>query len=121
MILLELLRQEILHITTQGPLERADFEKIATVMDPIITSAGKVTGLMITVKVFPGWRNFAAFSAHLKFIARHHRRVERIAVVTDGRLLTIVPRIASYLVHPDIRAFGVGQAAAALLWLETGR
>jgi len=121
MIQLETLRQDILGITPQGRLERSDFEKIAAAAEPIIASKGKLRGLMISMGSFPGWRNVAALSAHLKFIARHQRRIERIAVVTDRRLQNIVPRMAGFLLHPDIRVFGAGQAAVALSWLETGR
>jgi tRNA U38,U39,U40 pseudouridine synthase TruA len=122
MILLEPLRnQNILVITPQGPLEKADFDTIAKEVDPVIASKGKVSGLMINMKSFPGWRNFAAFAAHLKFVADHHRGIERIAVVTNGRLLKIIPRIAGYFVHPEIRLFGLNQKEQALSWLETGR
>jgi hypothetical protein len=122
MILLEPLRdQDILVITTQGPLEQADFETIAKKVDPVIISKGKVTGLMINMKSFPGWRNFTAFAAHLKFVKDHHRGIERIAVVTDSGLLKIIPGIAGYFVHPKIRVFGFKQKKQALSWLETGR
>jgi hypothetical protein len=122
MILLEPLRdQDILVITPQGPLEQADFETIAKKVDPVIISKGKVTGLMINMKSFPGWRNYAAFAAHVKFVADHHRGIERIAVVTDSGLLKIIPRIAGYFVYPEIRVFGFKQEEQALSWLETGR
>ncbi|RCW78518.1 STAS/SEC14 domain-containing protein [Phyllobacterium bourgognense] len=122
MILLEPLRdQNILVITPQGPLEQADFETIAKAVDPVIISKGKVTGLMIRMKSFPGWRNFAAFAAHLKFVAHHHRSIECIAVVTSGGLLKIISGIAGYFVHPKIRLFGFNQREQALSWLETGR
>ena len=122
MILLEHLReQNILIITPQGPLEEADFQAIAKEVDPAIISKGKVAGLMINMKSFPGWRNFTAFRAHLRFVANHQRAIERIAVVTNSRFLKIIPGIAGYFVHPEIRLFGFEQKEQALSWLETGR
>lgn len=122
MILLEPLRdQNSLVIAPQGPLGQADFETIAKAVDPVIISKGKVTGLMIRMKSFPGWRNFAAFAAHLKFVTHHHRGIERIAVVTSSGLLKIIPGMAGYFVHPEIRLFGFNQREQALSWLETGR
>ena len=122
MILLEPLRDKnILIITPQGPLEGADFRVIAKAVDPVVISKGKVTGLMIKVKSFPGWRNLTAFLAHLRFVAGYHRRIERIAVVTSSRILKVIPGIAGYLVHPEIRSFGLNQEEQALSWLETGR
>ena len=118
MIFLEPLRdQNILVITPQGPLEQADFETIAKEVGSVMVSKGKVTGLMINIKSFPGWRNFSAFAAHLKFVAHHHREIERIAVVTNSRLLKIIPRLAGYFVHPEIRLFSFEQKEQALSWL----
>lgn len=122
MILLEPLHDKnILVITPQGPLEQADFDKIAKEVDPAIASMGKVSGLMIHMRSFPGWRNYPAFAAHLKFVANHHRAIERIAVVTDSSLLKVLPQVAGYFVHPEIRHFGLDQKEQALSWLETGR
>lgn len=42
---------------------------------------------MIDIPSFPGWGSFGAFVSHLKFVIDHHRHIERIAVVTDNRLL----------------------------------
>ncbi|MGO4440654.1 STAS/SEC14 domain-containing protein [Rhizobium sp. RAF56] len=122
MILLEPLRDKnVVIVTPQGPLEQADFEAIAKEIEPAIASNGKVSGLMINIKYFPGWQNLAAISAHLKFVANYNRAIERIAVVTNNSLLSIVPGIAGYFVHPQIRLFDSGQTEQALSWLETGR
>ncbi|MDQ0318476.1 tRNA U38,U39,U40 pseudouridine synthase TruA [Pararhizobium capsulatum DSM 1112] len=104
MVLLEPLREKnILIVAPQGPLGQADFETIAKAVDACQTSEGKVAGLMITIGLFPGWQSFSAFTAHLKFVARHHRRIHRIAVVTNSALLKIVPGIAGVFLHPEIR------------------
>jgi len=60
-------------------------------------------------------------TAHLKFVADHHRQIERIAAVTDSGLLRIMPRIAGLFVHPEIKHFGFAEKDQALAWLETGR
>ena len=120
MLHFELLRdRNILVVVPQGPLEKADLEQFARQMAPLIASAGKVGGVMIDAKSFPGWRNPGAFAAHLKFVADHHRQIERIAVVTDSGLLRVLPRIAARLVKPDIRSFAADKKAQALAWLET--
>ena len=88
-------------------------------MDPLIASAGSITGLMIEARSFPGWRNFGAFVSHL--VIDHHRDIERIAVVTDSGLLKALPRVVAYFVKPTIRRFAPDEKAGALAWLETGR
>jgi hypothetical protein len=122
MIHFELLRdQRILIITPDGPLEKADFERLAKEVDPFIVSKGKLVGLMIYSKSFPGWDSFGAFVSHLKFIADHHRHIERIAAVTENGFLKIVPRIADHFVQATIRHFDFDEKDEALAWLETGR
>jgi SpoIIAA-like len=122
MIHFELLRdRNILIIIPDGPLEKTDFEQLARAIDPLIASRGKLAGVMIRAKSFPGWRSFDAFAAHLKFIADHHRQIKRIAVVTDSAFLKIMPRVAELFVHPKIRDFGLEERDRALVWLETGR
>lgn len=122
MIHFELLRdRNILVIIPDGPLEKADFERLARAVDPFIASKGKPAGVMIYTRSFPGWRSFGAFVSHLKFVIDHHRRIERIAAVTDSRFLKIMPRIASHFVQAKIKHFDFEEKDQALAWLETGR
>ena len=65
MLNFELNRAEsILILKPIGPLESADFEKLAREVDPYIIEKGILNGLMIYAKSFPGWNNFAAFLSH---------------------------------------------------------
>jgi hypothetical protein len=122
MIRFELLRdRRILLITPDGPLQTADFEQLANEIDPFIAANGKLVGVMIDAKSFPGWDSFGALVSHLKFVADHHRQIERIAAVTDSGFLKIVPRIASHFVQASIRHFDVSEKDRALAWLETGQ
>src|SRR5262245_38870475 len=106
MIKFELIRnQNILIITPEGPLEKADFEQLAKKMDPLIASKGRLTGLMIYTKSFPGWRNFAAFVSHLRFVVDHHRWIERIAAATNSKLVRIMVPVAGLFVHPKCKHF----------------
>jgi len=56
MIKFELLRDRaILILSPDGPLEKADFERLAQEIDPFIAANGKLTGLLICANAFPGW------------------------------------------------------------------
>ena len=72
---------------------------------------------MIDAESFPGWANFAALVAHLRFVRDHHRKIERIAAVSDSTVLTVAPKIASHFVQADLRHFSHDQREAALAWL----
>lgn len=100
-------------------LSAEDFREIARVIDPYICENGKLTGLLIDAKSFPGWDSFAALIQHMKFVRDHHRNIDHVAAVTDSTFLKIVPRIADHFAHPEIRVFASGEKKKALDWLQT--
>jgi len=112
--------RNILIITADGPLEEADFKKFASEIEADGPAQKQPTRLMIRADSFPGWENFEAFVAHLKFVSEHHRQIEKIAVVTDSALLKVMPHFAGLLVHPKIRQFDLSETDAALAWLGSG-
>ena len=120
MINFELLAEDILVITPEGPLERSDFENLAKAVDPLIETKGKLTGLMIYTRSFPGWENFGAFVSHIRFVGGHHQKIERIAAVTDSGFLKILPGIAQHFVHAQVRHFNFEEKDQALRWLKSG-
>lgn len=111
----------ILIIRPQSPLEAADFQRIAQEVDPYLEANGKLHGILIDAESFPGWKNLAAVIAHLKFVRDHHRKVERIAALSDSTFLTAAPSIASHFVQADVRHFAHNQRHEALTWLRTGK
>jgi stage II sporulation SpoAA-like protein len=121
MIRFELLRDRgILILSPDGPLEKSDFERLTQEIDPFISANGKLSGLMICATAFPGWDSFAALVSHLKFVRDHHRRVGRIAAVTDSDFLKIMPHVAKHFVSAQVRHFPSDQRTEALAWLEGG-
>ena len=121
MIKHELLRERgILILRPEAALRAEDFAALAGVVDPYIEQHGGLTGLMIEARSFPGWEDFAALRSHLRFVRDHHRRIRRIAVVSDSTLLAVAPKIASLFVSPQLRTFGAASRAAALAWIEGG-
>jgi hypothetical protein len=112
--------RSILVITPYGPLQKRDFEQLAKEISPFIAANGKLAGVLIHAKSFPGWESFGALVSHLKFVADHHRQIERIAAVTDSGFLKIVPRIASHFVRAQIKHFEFEEEDRALAWLEEG-
>ena len=121
MIQHELLREKgVLIIKPDGALRAEDFAALAAAVDPYIERHGELRGLMIEAPSFPGWANFAALLSHLRFVRDHHRRIRRIAVVSDSTLLAVAPKIASHFVRAQVRTFDAADRAAALAWVEAG-
>ena len=109
----------VLVVEPKDALSADDFREIARVIDPYIRENGKLTGLLIDARSFPGWDSFGGLIQHMKFVRDHHRNIDRVAAVTDSTFLKIVPRIAEHFAHPEIRVFASGEREKALDWLQT--
>ena len=106
----------VLVLTPKGHLEAADFERLAAEVDPYLERSGQLKGLMVIAEHFPGWDDFAAFSSHLRFVRDHHKRVGRVALVTNDRLVSALPRFASRFMSAKVHVFPMDQREAALDW-----
>jgi len=110
----------VLILTPQGPLSAEDFQDLAAVVDPYIAEHGKLNGLLIYVEHFPGWENFAALLTHLRFVKNHHKKIKRIAAVTDSAIVSKLPKIASHFVDAEIQHFDFDKKDLALMWVSNG-
>jgi SpoIIAA-like len=109
----------ILQLQPKSSLEQGDFVKLAQVVDPYIESTGGLAGLIIEAPEFPGWENFGAMVTHFRFVRDHHKRVKRIAVVTDSSMGDVAEHLASHFVSAEIRHFPAGQIEAARQWIDS--
>ena len=122
MLHIELLRDRgILILTPKGALEAADFERVGQQVDPFIAANGMLNGLMIHAEAFPGWASFGSLVTHIKFVKEHHRKIRRVAAVSDSAFLKVMPAIASHFATAEVRHFPFHEKARALAWLETGQ
>jgi hypothetical protein len=113
-----LLPEGILILEPSSPLETADFEAVAHEVDPYLAEHDALAGVMIFAKAFPGWKNLEAAIAHLQLIESYHRKIKKLAVVSDNGLLAELPRIVAQLVHPDVKHFSESEYGDALSWLR---
>lgn len=104
-------------IEPSGELETADFAELNRRFDAMARNRERVPNLVINAKSFPGWASFAALFDHVRFIREHHRMIEKIALVSDARILEIAPRIAGSFVWAEVRRFSDGALEEALDWV----
>ena len=107
----------ILVLEPGGPLTKADFDGLRAAVDAYLQDHPKLHGLMIHIKAFPGWESFAGFAAHLNFIRDHHKKVERIAVVTDVAVAALGESLARHFTSAEVKRFPYADEARALEWL----
>ena len=87
-------------------------------VDAYLAKSGTLRGVLIHAESgFPGWQDFAALVAHLKFVTEHHRRIEKVAVLADGGVAAILPSIANHFVHAQVKHFDLANEGAARHWL----
>ncbi|NQV24113.1 MAG: STAS/SEC14 domain-containing protein [Rhodopirellula sp.] len=122
MIRYELRQSEgILIVTPESSLEASDFQGLSEELDPYIEARGKLHGLMIDAESFPGWQDFDGLVAHLKFVESHHKKIEKVAVVSDDSFLSAAPRFAAHFVQAEIKQFPHSEREDALLWLTAAK
>ena len=108
--------QGLLVLEPQDELEADDFERVAREIDPFIDRVGGLAGLVVVAEEFPGWDDFAAFTAHFRFVREHHRSIRRVALVTSSRVLSALPGLAGLFVDAEVKQFPLDRRAEALTW-----
>ena len=100
-----------------GKLSEVDFESAANRIDPYLEKAGKLTGLIIHVKSFPGWESFSALIKHLKFVRDHHRKISHVAFVSDSPIGAFAEHVGSHFVSAEVKHFSFNELEEAMKWM----
>jgi hypothetical protein len=106
----------VLVIQPKGPLCAEDFDAVALEIDPWIEAHGTLRGLVVHLREAPGWEDFGAFIRHVQFVRDHHLQVQRVALVADGRLAHLIPRLADHFIKAELRHFRYGELGLAVVW-----
>lgn len=109
----------ILTLRPTGPLTAADFATITREADAHIQEHGKLHGILISTEKFPGWTDVQGLKAHFRFVRDHHADIERVALVSDSKLLGFLPHLASHFIKAEIKTFGFEDEAQARTWLSS--
>ncbi|HWO14130.1 MAG TPA: STAS/SEC14 domain-containing protein [Polyangiaceae bacterium] len=107
----------VLLVEPHGELEAADFDRLRAEVDPHLEQEGKLEGVVVIAEHFPGWDDLSAFGSHLRFVREHHRKVRRVALVTNDWLAWAVPRFARLFTNAEVRTFALEQRDQANRWV----
>lgn len=113
----EILPSNVLVLRPSGPISADDIHAVRHKVDPLIQEGGHLAGVMIEADGFPGWKDFAGLSDHLRFVRDHHHDVPRVAFVSDSHFLTALPSLARHFVGAEFRHFAAGESDEALEWI----
>ena len=103
-----------------GALTEHDFNHAAQMIDPFIEKYGELNGILIYTKSFPGWKDFAALSRHIRFIRNHHRKIKRLAFASDTSVIELSKTVAKPFVDAEIKLFSYDEFEKAKAWIIHG-
>jgi len=109
----------ILVLKPHAPLSKEDFGGLSADVDSYLSDHAKLHGVLIHSKGFPGWENFGGFTAHMHFVREHHKKVERLAVVTDSPFAAVAESLGKHFTSAEVRHFPFSDDVKALDWLKT--
>lgn len=104
-------------IEPSGKLSKADFENLTDRFNAKVNQTDSIPNLVVHAQAFPGWADFRALIGHLSFLRDHHKMIDKIALVSDSRILDIAPGFARHFLYADIRHFPDSGLLAALDWV----
>ncbi len=111
----------IVTLRPDGALSENDFETAAGVIDPYLEKSGKLKGLIISTKSFPGWESFGSLVKHFTFVKEHHKRILHVALVTDAALGDFAGKIAKHFVSAEIKHFAFDALVDAQNWIVNAK
>ena len=100
-----------------GELSETDFISASKIIDPYIEKSGKLNGIIIHVKSFPGWDSFSALLTHLSFVKDHHKKVAHVAFVTDSPLGKLAENVANHFISAQIKSYPFSEMETAKEWI----
>ena len=100
-----------------GKLSEDDFKSASKIIDPYIEKSGKLNGIIIHVRSFPGWDSFSSLIKHLQFVKDHHKNISYVAFSTDSSLAGLAEHVASHFVNAKIKSFSFDEIKKAKQWI----
>jgi len=111
---------DVLVLRPDGPITSEDVAALTRAADEYLASHPKISGVLVETRAFPGYPDLRAFADHVRFVASHHARVRRVALVTDSSLAPFAEFIAKHVVGLEMRHYAFADGAAARAWLRSG-
>ena len=110
----------IVIVKPRHALTEQDFAELSAAVDPYLAESGMLNALVIYTPDFPGWDSLAGLLSHIQFVKDHHANIRKVAVVTDSKLISVLPKFADLFVSADIRHFPYSDFDQAIDWATTG-
>ena len=107
----------VLTVRPEGKLETQDFLTLSKVVDPFIEERGRLNGIIIVTERFPGWEDFNGLIEHMKFVRNHHRKIAKVAIVTDSKIADVAELLGKHFIKASIKHFSFKDHESARRWM----
>jgi len=107
----------VLTVRPEGKLESQDFQTLSKVVDPFIEERGRLNGIIIVTERFPGWEDFNGMIEHMKFVRNHHRKIAKVAIVTDSKVADVAESLGKHFIKASIKHFSFNELESAKRWM----
>jgi len=111
----------IVELRPRGPLEAQDFASLWLTMKSYIEDHGRLRGLLLELDRFPGFDDWDAIAAQIRFVRRNLPKVDRIALLTDNPWLEPLPDVLRLLTPLEVKRFPLERRGDAFAWIVSQR
>lgn len=110
----------IVVVETTGRLTEEDFQQLTQDVDQHLLGTESIEGLLVHMKLFPGWENLKGLIGHFRFVHDHHRKIKKVALVSDSTIAVLIPKLAEHFVSAELKHFEFSERETAMKWLRMG-
>jgi len=107
----------IARVAISGKLSKEDYEIFLPLVESLIDKHGKIR-ILFEMSDFHGW-DAGALWEDMKFDAKHHGDIERLAFVGDKKWEEWMAKICRPFTSAGIKYFDVSEIAAAEQWIAS--
>jgi hypothetical protein len=79
---------------------------------------GGLNGIIIVTERFPGWESLDGMIEHMKFVHNHHRKIARVAIVTDSQIADVAESLGKHFIKASIKHFSFRELESAKSWMS---
>lgn len=101
-------------------LTEEDFQQLTQDVDQHLLGTESIEGLLVHMKLFPGWENLKGLIGHFRFVHGHHRKIKKVALVSDSTIAVLIPKLAEHFVSAELKHFEFSERETAMEWLRMG-
>ena len=110
--------EAIVTLEVEEPVRDQDIDTAVRIIDPFIEVRGTLTGVMVHADTISTWKDFVAALERLKLVKNAHKKVKRVAFVTDTPPQQAEMRqVASRFGDAEVKHFPADARKEAKAWL----